>query len=84
MGALDAAVTSFHDDDFLAALPGLRRAFSAYPPRERAQIASQLLGEQGHDVLRRFEGSADDVMAVASFEQALLRHVRGFLGEETW
>lgn len=84
VGALDTAVTSFDDDDFLAALPGLRRAFSAYPPRERAQIASQLLGEQSHDVLRRFEGSADDVMAVASFEQALLGHVRGFLGEEVW
>ena len=44
---LDTLLLAFSDDDFLAALPSLRLAFSFFPPREKNQLARQLLVAHG-------------------------------------
>lgn len=44
---LDTLLLAFSDDDFLAALPSLRLAFSFFPPREKNQLARQLLEAHG-------------------------------------
>ncbi|WP_309711923.1 DUF5682 family protein, partial [Armatimonas sp.] len=44
---LDTLLLAFGDDDFLLALPSLRLAFSFFPPREKHQLARQLLEVRG-------------------------------------
>jgi hypothetical protein len=44
---LDDLLLAFSDDDFLLALPSLRLAFSFFPPREKHQLARQLLQARG-------------------------------------
>lgn len=43
LAMVDATVTGFLPQDFLVALPGLRQAFSYFPPRERLSIAEAVL-----------------------------------------
>lgn len=78
---LDRIVSEYTDDDFLRAVPGLRRAFSRYPPRDRAQVAEVVLGEHADQALDRFTSSAEDAMAVATFEAELATTLVRFLGE---
>jgi hypothetical protein len=49
--AIDAAVSAMTRDDFLAALPSLRQAFSYFPPRERLGLAEAVLARGGQGAL---------------------------------
>jgi hypothetical protein len=49
--AIDAVIHGYDDDDFLAALPALRLAFTYFTPREKHYMAVSLrrsIGGQGH------------------------------------
>ncbi|MGD8216122.1 DUF5682 family protein [Aestuariimicrobium sp. Y1814] len=81
---LDRLLSGFSNEDFMDAVPGLRRAFSRYPPRDRARVAELVLGEQAELALDRFSGSAEDALAVAAFEADLAATLVRFLGEEAW
>ena len=43
---IDRVVTACTDDQFLDAVPALRRAFSAFTPREKDRLAHTLLGDE--------------------------------------
>jgi len=43
LGVVDDVVVPMTRDDFLIAIPSLRLAFSYFPPREKEQIAKQVL-----------------------------------------
>lgn len=45
--AIDEVLTQFADDDFLAALPSLRLAFTYFTPREKHHLAKSLLEALG-------------------------------------
>lgn len=77
---LDEILTACDQDAFFAALPGLRRAFSGYPPRERAQVADLVLGEQATVALARFSGTAAEAYQIAGFEAAVSANMERFLG----
>lgn len=47
LGVVDGLVAPMTRDDFLVAIPSLRMAFSWFPPREREEIARQILGLHG-------------------------------------
>jgi len=47
IGLLDELIDRFGEPEFLVALPGLRLAFSWFPPRERELIAHRLLERRG-------------------------------------
>lgn len=81
--ALDGVVTAMSEASFLGAVPGLRRAFSAYSPRDRARVASVLLGERGAAALQAFAGSGEDAIALAAFEAEAAATVERFLGTLT-
>lgn len=49
--AIDSSLMTLSDTEFLAAIPGLRLAFSRFTPREKAHIAERLL-RVGGDVVR--------------------------------
>lgn len=80
LAELDRLITEFVDEDFLAAVPGLRRAFSRYPPRERARVAEIVLGEQAEFALDRFVADESDALAIAAFEAELGATMTRFLG----
>ncbi|MEJ5996724.1 DUF5682 family protein [Corynebacterium sp. H130] len=82
VAALDAAITDMGQEDFLAALPGLRLAFSAYPPRERAGIAVQVLGEQASTAMQAFDATVEEAAQVMAWEENLRARIRTFLGAE--
>ncbi|MEV8532389.1 DUF5682 family protein [Streptomyces sp. NPDC051211] len=44
---LDRLVTAMPETDFLGGLPALRQAFAYFPPREREQIARELIERRG-------------------------------------
>ena len=54
---LDEILSGLSDEVFYASLPGLRRAFSRYTPRERFQVAQLILGEAAGSALLPFSGS---------------------------
>ncbi|CAG9263507.1 hypothetical protein BCEP4_2980003 [Burkholderia cepacia] len=43
VAGMDATIRALDDADFVLALPGLRSAFAWLPPRERGQLADQVL-----------------------------------------
>lgn len=43
LGSVDRRIDSMTNEQFLIALPGLRRAFSFYPPSERTAIAKRIV-----------------------------------------
>ncbi len=47
LGALSAVVAGMGRDDFLVAIPSLRLAFGYFPPREKEQIARELVALHG-------------------------------------
>lgn len=79
---LDELVGQFGEEDFLAALPALRLAFAWFPPRERAHIASRLLGMRGatgdSSALLRLHADAETLSRARSVElrvdRLLLEH----------
>jgi Family of unknown function (DUF5682) len=44
---VDERLRRLEDEEFLVALPGLRRAFAYFPPRERLEIAGRLIAARG-------------------------------------
>ncbi|MCB9654911.1 MAG: hypothetical protein H6729_12355 [Deltaproteobacteria bacterium] len=69
LGAVDARVCRIDDDEFLAALPALRRAFSYFPPQEKHDIARRL--RDAHDF-----PFAPDAPVQGGVSEALLREGR--------
>ena len=67
IGALDALVAGYGDDEFLVALPALRQAFNWFPPRERAAIAEMVarLHGRGSGLAAALLTLPDDVGAAA-------------------
>jgi hypothetical protein len=47
LGVVDGLITPMTREDFLIAIPSLRMAFAWFPPREREDIARQILGLHG-------------------------------------
>ncbi|QGU02004.1 hypothetical protein CKALI_05670 [Corynebacterium kalinowskii] len=78
--ALDEELGRLSPAQFLAALPGLRRAFAAYPPRERADIAARLLGDTAVKAVADFDIDEFALAEVISFEHYLLDRLSGYLG----
>jgi hypothetical protein len=76
--ALDGVVNAYDDDAFLMALPGLRRAFSVFAPREKDALARALTGQARGGPLAD-PAEADALAAVEARVGALARElgVRG-------
>jgi len=77
---LDEILSGLSDEVFYASLPGLRRAFSRYTPRERFQVAQLILGEAAGSALLPFSGSAEDAAAITEFESVIAATIDRFLG----
>ena len=67
--AIDESLMGLSDTEFLAAIPGLRLAFSRFTPREKAHIAERLLGVAG-DVVRT-EVSTETMARMLALESDL-------------
>lgn len=78
---LDAIIATLPESEYLLALPGLRRAFSGYAPRERAQVARIVLGEQAQHALQEFSEGTDTALTLAAFEAEVAATITRFLGE---
>ncbi|MDF2695303.1 MAG: hypothetical protein K0S65_3686, partial [Labilithrix sp.] len=50
LGVVDGLIAPMTRDEFLIAIPSLRMAFAWFPPREREDIARQVLGLHGGEV----------------------------------
>ncbi len=73
LGVVDGLVAPMTRDDFLVAIPSLRMAFAWFPPREREEIARQVLrlhGGDGADARRltKLEVSAEVTMSGLQIE----------------
>lgn len=51
LGAIDGLVAGWTDEEFLAALPAMRGAFTWFPPREREALARFILQRAGFDLV---------------------------------
>lgn len=80
---LDAILSGMGTERFLTALPGLRRAFSEFSSRERAQVAQVLLGSRAREALQAFGTSDDERLMISRFEAELMATMTHFLGERT-
>lgn len=80
MQALDSLIVAMPGLDFLESLPGMRRAFSAYPPRERAAMTRQLLGDVEGDVFQTLTASENSLAEVVAMESRVLRRLDSLLG----
>lgn len=78
---LDGIIAGYSQDDFFDAVPGLRRAFRGYTPRERSLVADILLGRDSLAALARFTASEDIALEIARFESDVFDTVERFLGE---
>jgi hypothetical protein len=75
LATVDASVSGFLREDFLIALPGLRQAFSFFPPRERLAIAESILEAGGYgktDPMQLLDAPVDTavVQRAAAVERA--------------
>ncbi|MBY4715181.1 DUF5682 family protein [Burkholderia cepacia] len=73
VAGMDATVRALDDADFVLALPGLRSAFAWLPPRERGQLADQVLALHDATHLSRrvlTERHADDASPEAAAHAA--------------
>jgi hypothetical protein len=78
---IDEVVMAFADGEFLEALPALRRAFSAFTPREKDRLARSLPGGAGAGVV---DGSVAPETLVAMLElESRLRESLGRYGVRT-
>ena len=75
---LDELLLTFSDDDFLAALPALRLAFSFFPPREKHHLIDQLMRriEDGGAPLAPLAVGAERAAEAMRLERALLTELR--------
>jgi hypothetical protein len=84
--AIDARLAALGDDEFLTALPSLRRAFAFFPPRERLLIAKRVVAAHGAEAdageLLRGGVAAASVQRGAALESAVFRAIdaHGLLG----
>lgn len=58
---LDALVSTMEDDAFIHALPAMRAAFAWLPPRERGDIASQVLKLHNQENVSAYSLSGDEL-----------------------
>ena len=67
VAAIDELVGSWTADDFVVLLPGLRRAFAWFPPRERSRIGERIAALRGLAPTVRLTGQlrVDPMMAAA-------------------
>lgn len=80
MQALDSLIVAMPELVFLESLPGMRRAFSAYPPRERAAMTRQLLGNDVDEVFQTLTASEQALAEVSAMESRVLRRLDSLLG----
>jgi hypothetical protein len=82
MEALDALVSGWSADHFLTLLPGLRRAFAWFAPRERARLADRIAQLHGLSRGTRLIGVSDiDPIAVAAgmmFDEGVQNRMRAY------
>jgi hypothetical protein len=69
---IDHLLTSYSEDDFLAALPSLRLAFSFFLPREKQVMASTLFAQNDYQ-LPSLAVSIEEAARVLAFENALFK-----------
>lgn len=77
---ISETIAEFSPDDFLAALPALRLAFTFFPPREKFDLAGLLFGNTTDAILvtRRLSASPHSVAATVAFESRLLATLRRY------
>lgn len=78
MQRLDELLLAFSDDDFLAALPALRLAFSFFPPREKHHLIDGLMrrvGDMGAP-LEALAVTADAAADAMRLERSLIAELR--------
>jgi hypothetical protein len=80
LGIVDERLRGLTRQDFLVALPSLRRSFSFFPPRERLAIADRLVRPTGGDAhaLVAPIASADLIQRGAQLEAALYERLAEF------
>lgn len=89
MRAVDEVITAMGPEEFLVCLPGLREAFSVFPPAERQSLAAVVLslhgtGTAGASALVRGGGPAPELVAEALAAEAraeALLSSAGLLGD---
>jgi hypothetical protein len=90
IGALDAAVCAYVDDEFLIALPALRQAFAWFPPRERGALALEIAQRHGKGTaeaqrLTRLPASVQQLIGARELEASVLARAKryGLFGDDT-
>lgn len=78
--AISETISGFSPDDFLAALPSLRLAFTFFPPREKFDLARVLFGNTTGAVMATRRLAADPVETAANtaFDNRLLATLRRY------
>jgi hypothetical protein len=79
--AISEMINGFEPEEFLAALPSLRLAFTFFPPREKFDLAKVLFdGNTTETILatRRLSVGAMEMAAAAAFENRLLAMMRKY------
>ncbi len=77
--SIDALITSFDEETFLAALPALHLAFTYFTPREKHNIASTLVKAWGDEESQPpIEVSAEVVAQVLAFETKLFTAIKRY------
>jgi hypothetical protein len=77
VGAIDRVLAALGDHEVMVALPSLRQAFGAFPPRERERIARIVLGLHGgdehraHAMVSPLVVRPEDLAAGLAFDRAL-------------
>lgn len=82
---IDRLLLDFGADDFLAALPSLRLAFTSFTPREKHHMLTTLFSLQGSKSLQpleRLEVSESDAAESLAFEERLFEAVTRYGLEE--
>jgi hypothetical protein len=79
--AIDEVLAAFADEEFLAALPALRLAFTFFTPREKHHMGVTLLGALGlkeEKSLAKLDVSADVMARAVAFESRLFEAVKKY------
>jgi hypothetical protein len=82
VAALDAVVAGLSRDDFLVAIPSLRLSFGYFPPREKEQIAREIVALHGGRVrsldMLHLSVDAETVMRGMALDAAVLATARRY------
>jgi hypothetical protein len=79
--AIDELLVAFADEEFLAALPALRLAFTYFTPREKHHMGLTLLGALGlkeEKSLTALDVSAEVMAQAVAFESQLFDAVKRY------